>query len=119
MFRLGNLGDENGEGPGVTAPAPLVRLFADLLEKEFADVEPLEGSLRVAINAPQVSSYTLRRHGKGRTPWVQFDINRAVYLKDPEDRSSVPDSDRERISLLRRRIYSVMCSLAEVIDNYV
>ncbi|CAN0452803.1 unnamed protein product, partial [Phaeothamnion confervicola] len=119
MFRLGNLGDENAEGTGITAKPALVKLIADLLEKEFADIEPMEGNVRVAINTPQVSSYTLKRHGKGRTPWVQFDINRAIYLKDPEDRSNVPDSDRERISQLRRRIYSVMCSLAEVIDNYV
>ena len=119
MFRLGNLGGEGGEGTGTTAPAALVRLFAELLDKEFADVTPLDGSVRVAINTPQVSSYTLRRHGKGRTPWVQFDINRAVYLNDPEDRSTVPDSDRERISVLRRRIYSVMCSLADQIEQYV
>ncbi|MBS2035317.1 N-formylglutamate amidohydrolase [bacterium] len=119
LFVLGNLGDEKGEGKEATAPAPLLMLVAELLEKEFADLEPLPGTVKVAINAPVVSNYTLRRHGKGRTPWLQLSLNRSVYLKNPADVTNVPDSDREGISNLRRRLFSVMCDLSDRIDEFI
>jgi N-formylglutamate deformylase len=117
LFRVSNLGNEQAEGPGITCPAHLVKSFAEILEKEFADLEPLEGSCRVAVNTGNVSSYTLKRHGKGRRPWIQFDINRCIYLDSPEDRTLVPDSDRERISTLRRRLYGVLCSISEELEK--
>ena len=90
-----------------------------MLEKEFVDLEPLPGTAKVAVNAPVVSNYTLRRHGKGRTPWLQLSLNRSVYLKNPGDVTNVPDSDREGISNLRRRLFSVMCDLSDRIDEFI
>ncbi len=119
LFVLGNMGDEKGEGSGVTAPAGLVFLLKDLLEKEFTELEPLPGTEKVAINAPVVSNYTLRRHGKGRTPWLQLSLNRSVYLKNPEDVTQVPDSDREGINNLRRRLFSVMCDLSDRLEDFI
>jgi len=119
LFVLGNLGDEKGEGTAATAPASLLMFLAELLEKEFTDLETLPGTVKVAINAPVVSSYTLRRHGKGRTPWLQLSLNRSVYLKNPGDVTNVPDSDREGISNLRRRLFSVMCDLSDRIDEFI
>lgn len=119
LFVLGNLGDEKGEGGAATAPAPLLLLLGELLEKEFGELEPLKGTPRVAINAPVVSNYTLRRHGKGRTPWIQLSLNRCVYLKNPADVTTVPDSDREGISNLRRRLFSVMCDLSDRLEEFI
>ena len=59
------------------------------------------------------------RHGKGRTPWIQFDINRHIYLIDPQDHSTVPDSDRDKIGSLRKRLFSVMSELAEKLEQFV
>lgn len=119
LFVLGNLGDEKGEGTAATAPAGLLHVVAELLEKEFHDLEPLAGTERVVINAPIGSSYTLRRHGKGRTPWVQLSLNRSVYLREPLDLEQVPDSDREGISNLRRRLFSVMCDLSDRLEEFI
>ena len=119
LFVLGNLGDDKGEGSNVTAPAGLLHLLGELLDKEFQDVEPLPGTVRVAVNAPVVSNYTLRRHGKGRTPWLQLSMNRSVYLKNPGDVNQVPDSDREGISQLRRRLFSVMCDLSDRLEDFL
>lgn len=119
LFVLGNLGDEKGEGNAITAPPGLLQLLGELLEKEFQDIEPLPGTVRVAVNAPVVSNYTLRRHGKGQTPWLQLSMNRCVYLKNPADVSNVPDSDREGISQLRRRLFSVMCDLSDRLEDFL
>lgn len=119
LFVLNNLGDEKGEGPNATAPAGLLLLLADLLEQEFKDIQPLEGTDRVAINAAMGSNYTLRRHGKGRTPWIQLNLSRCVYLKEPLDLEQVPDSDREGISNLRRRLFSVMCDLSDRLEEFI
>lgn len=119
LFVLSNLGDDKGDGDKVTAPPGLLHLMAELLEKEFAELEPLAGTPRVALNTPVVSNYTLRRHGKGRNPWMQLSLNRAVYLKDPTDLINVPDSDREGIANLRRRLFSVMCDLSDRLEDFI
>lgn len=119
LFVIGNMGDEKGEGSGITAPAGLIHLLAELLDKEFTELEPLPGTEKVAINAPVVSNYTLRRHGKGRTPWLQLSLNRAVYLRNPGDVTNVPDSDREGINNLRRRLFSVMCDLSDRLEDFI
>lgn len=116
MFRLGNLGDATGGGPGVTAPPELMQFFSDLLTKEFTDVTPPTELPLVAMNQPNLSDYTLRRHGKGRTPWIQLDLNRALYVKEPEDGAGVPDAERETIAALRRRLFAVMSELAARLD---
>lgn len=114
VFNLCNCGDETGEGPEVTAPAALLQTLAKLLEAEFPDLGG-DGVQLVQLNRPHSGGYTLRRHGRGHTPWVQFDVNRAIYLQD-EDQSVVPDSDRELIASLRRRLFRVMGLLAEALE---
>ena len=117
MFRLGNLGDQAGAGTEITAPPELLRFFADLLEKEFADLSSPAGLPLVVMNQPTLSDYTLRRHGRGRTPWIQLDLNRALYVKEPDEgASAVPDADRETIAALRRRLFAVMSELANRLE---
>lgn len=120
VFCLGNLGDEKGEGDGLTCKPSLLRAFAEALQEEFADVEPPEGLPLVAFNKPYSGDYILRRHGHGHTPWIQFTINRTLYLKtepaDPATTEDVPDSDREVIADLRLRILRAMAKFAEKVD---
>lgn len=114
IFNLCNCGDEKGEGPEVTAPAPLLNQLADLLREEFTDLS-INGAQLVQLNRPHSGGYTLQRHGRGHTPWVQFDVNRKLYLQEDDQASAVPDSDRELIASLRRRLFRVMGLLAETL----
>ena len=114
LFNLCNGGDEKGEGPDITAPASLLNTLAQLLQEEFVD-QCTDGVPLVQLNRPHSGGYTLRRHGGGDRPWIQFDANRAMYLPEV-DKSAVPDSDRELIANLRRKLFRVMGLLAEGLD---
>lgn len=117
IFCLGNLGDENGEGDGTTCKPALMHAFADALREEFAELEPPEGLPLVAFNKPYSGDYILKRHGHGRTPWIQFTISRTLCLKtepaDPANTEEVPDSDREVIADLRVRVLKALRRFAE------
>ena len=120
IFCLGNLGDEKGEGEGITCKPALMRAMAAALSEEFAEVEPPEGQPLVAFNRPYSGDYILKRHGRGRTPWLQFTISRTLSLKkepeDPANAADVPDSEREVIADLRVRILRTLRRFAEKVD---
>ena len=120
IFCLGNLGDENGEGDAITCKPALLRALGDALHEEFADVVPPEGLPLVTFNRPYSGDYILKRHGRGRTPWLQFTINRCLALKnepeDPATAEDAPDSDRELIADLRVRILRALRRFAEKVD---
>ncbi len=120
VFCLGNLGDEKGEGDGITCRPSSLHALAAALAEEFADVQPVGDQPLVAFNRPYSGDYILRRHGHGRTPWIQFTINRSLALKsepeDPGTAEDVPDSDREVISELRVRILRTLRRFAEKVD---
>lgn len=117
IFCLGNLGDENGEGDGTTCKPALMHAFAEAIREEFSEIVPPEGLPLVAFNKPYSGDYILKRHGHGRTPWIQFTINRNLCLKnepaDPAAAEDVPDSDREVIAELRVRVLKALRRFAE------
>jgi formiminoglutamase len=117
LFCLGNLGNEYGEGEGTTCPPSWVQALARSLEEEFADIQPPQGQPRVAINHPFRGSYVLQRHGRGYTPWIHFTVNRCLYLKETEDHSEVPDSNRDVIADLRLRILRTFVHFSEALEQ--
>lgn len=121
MFCIGNLGDENGEGEWLSCNPEFLHLFKEAVEEEFSELELAEGQKLVSLNTPYAGGYVLKRHrpdkrGQG-TPWLQFTINRSLVLKDePEDPATcevVPDSDREVVKEVRRRVFRAFSLFAE------
>ncbi len=112
-FSLANFGDEQGEGDDTTAPAEILLAFKEALETEFGEDERPSDVELVKFNSPRNGGYILERHGRGYTPWVQFEINHNLYIEDKEDKSEVPDSDRELIATVRHRLLKVMANFAE------
>jgi N-formylglutamate amidohydrolase len=68
------------------------------------------------MNRPYKGGYILERHGRGYTPWIRMSINQAIYLQQTGDLSEVPDSDRELIATVRRRLLKVLATFAESLD---
>jgi formiminoglutamase len=120
IFCLGNLGDEKGEGEAITCKPAYLHALAGALAEEFPEARSPEGLPLVTLNQPFSGDYILRRHGHGRTPWLQLTINRSLVLKkEPEDPASaddVPDSEREVIADLRVRILRTLRRFAEKVD---
>lgn len=93
---ISNGGNEKGEEEGspLTAPPELARALRDAMEAAFRDINAAVsiGDKTVRINDPFRGGYICRHHGtKGPLPWVQFEINRALYLPDTPELSEKPD----------------------------
>lgn len=115
-FSLCNLGDEEGDGDEVTAPQELMLAMKEAIEKEFGEDDREEEVELVTFNGPIRGGYILDRHGRGYTPWIRLAINQVVYLQQTEEPGEVPDSDRELIAVVRRRLLKVLATFAETLD---
>ncbi len=115
-FCISNFGDEDGDGDDVTASAELMASLREALEKEFGEDDRDEGVDLVRMNDPFPGGYILERHGRGYTPWIRLAINQSVYLQQARSFEDVPDSDRELIATVRRRLLKVLATFAESID---
>ena len=88
----------------------------EAIEKEFGEDDREEGVDLVRMNDPFTGGYILERHGRSYTPWIRLSINQAIYLQQTESFDEVPDSDRELIATIRRRLLKVLATFAESID---
>ncbi len=77
------------------------------MEREFSGMSlPVEiFGETVRINDPFRGGYTCRHHGlPGPLPWVQFEINRALYLPETGELAEKPDaSSLRRLKDIRER----------------
>lgn len=116
-FAISNFGDDEGEGEDTTCPASIMLSLKESIESEFGEDERPEDVDLVRMNYPRTGGYILERHGRGYTPWIQFEINHNVYMAEREDPNTipeeVPDSDRELIATVRHRLLKVMANFAE------
>lgn len=100
----GGFGAEE-KGEPLTAPADLVLALRDALRKEFIheSVEFTMGGEPVGVNNPFRGGYIIRTHGWASSiPWVQFEINRALYMPCGEWLPENPDRKTlKRLSDLR------------------
>lgn len=115
-FCISNFGDEDGEGDDITCPVELMVALKEAIEKEFGEDDRDDGVELVAMNNPYRGGYILDRHGRGYTPWIRLSINQAIYLQQTGDLTEVPDSDRELIATIRRRLLKVLATFAESLD---
>jgi N-formylglutamate amidohydrolase len=63
------------------------------------------GAGAVLLNDPFRGGYLCRHHGiSGPLPWVQFEINRALYLPEEPDLTEIPGAaSRTRLGGLREK----------------
>jgi formiminoglutamase len=86
-FCLGNAG-------GLTCPSPMLEKLASCFVRAFR-LPPEE----VALNRPFSGGYLTRTYGQGKTPWVQVEINKAMFLPSPSWINAgdlAPDRERLR-----------------------
>ena len=98
LICLGNTGGCDGTGEGTSCPVELLNTLKEGFHRAFADAD-VETAGGVHFNDPFSGGYITRRHGSGALPWVQVEINRAVYMD-----ARWFDSDFRRIRFLRERL---------------
>ncbi|UCC71883.1 MAG: N-formylglutamate amidohydrolase [Gemmatimonadota bacterium] len=91
---------------GTTCPAELLESLADALADAF-ECEAAD----VTLNDPFKGGYITRTHGGGEIPWIQVEMNRSLYLREPwfgRDRLRV---DPSRLASLRDRFLAALGTL--------
>ena len=83
---------------GTTAPTALLKEFADAIAHAF-EVSPAQ----VGLNDPFKGGYITQRHGGGRVPWIQVEMNRCLYLDERWFDRDALRIDTRRIADLRDR----------------
>lgn len=115
-FCISNFGDDQGEGDDTTCSGELMVALKEAIEREFGEDDRDEDVPLVSMNDPFKGGYILDRHGRGYTPWVRLAINQAIYLQQVLEPGEVPNSDRDLIATIRRRLLKVLATFAESID---
>ena len=63
---------------GATAPSELLKELGAAIASAFG-IQPE----RIGLNDPFKGGYITKRHGGGRLPWIQLEMNRCLYLAEP------------------------------------
>ncbi len=63
---------------------------------------------QVALNDPFKGGYITRRHGGGRLPWIQVEMNRWLYLDTPWFDRDTLRVDPGRLAELRHRFRNAL-----------
>ena len=103
---LSNNGDISGkEKPGVlaTCSGDLMRVLGNHFSDQFS------GDGDVLFNTPFGGGFiSIAHHWHRRTPWIQIEVNRALYEQQAE-KPGVPGTiDFEKVSALNKRIWTAM-----------
>jgi len=88
---------------GATAPDELLHELAEAISSAFG-VERGE----IGLNRPFKGGYITRRHGGGRVPWIQVEMNRSLYLSDPWFDRAALRVEAARIAELRDRFRAAL-----------
>lgn len=113
---LANWGNADGGPrtgfPATTAPAALVRKWADELGPLFAQMSPLvDSDPVVALNHPFYGGADLRLHGGRCQPWIMIEVSRALYIGAQSGDTPVVVPDRQRILEIRQRLWRGITAL--------
>lgn len=101
MICLGNRFNE-------TCSEGLITYFAECLRQEF-DLPENE----VTINSPFAGGYLTRKFGIKRIPWMQIELNRALYLKTPYFDEETLTIDPAILIELRNKFHASLSALFE------
>jgi len=88
---------------GATASTRTLEAIAAAFSASFE--VPLE---EIGLNDPFRGGYITRRHGSGRLPWIQVEMNRSLYLADPWFDPESRQVDPNRIIELRTRFLEAL-----------
>ena len=115
MICLSNRGDERGEQQEdqLTAPPSLMRSLKKSLQCWFSDLRWDKSIPVVTLNRPFKGGYITRKHSlDSGFPWIQIEINRALYISEPFSQSPVPDEETlQRLKEIRRRLTGALVEL--------
>lgn len=118
---VSNMGDINGsfrpKWNAVTAPAELTCWFAQELGCLVADIEPLVATAEIsAVNTPYWGGWDIWAHGGKFQPWLMIEISRALYIGHQTADSKIVPPDKERIQMLRSRIWQGLKRLVQKLE---
>lgn len=107
LICLSNGGDEKGEPTREGSPVTCRPEWIQTLAESFRHVFVNEGE--VTINNPFTGGYISRYHYRtSGVPWIQIEVNRRLYLSHPYFNAEHLDVDKQRITELRKRIFSAI-----------
>lgn len=93
-------------GDGRTAPGELMNRLRVALAESFGI-----GEADIRMNDPFKGGHITRRHGTGRVPWIQVEMNRSFYLTEPWFRRQSLAVDTSRLQELRMRFLEALGAL--------
>ena len=112
LFCISNRGSADPRYPldNITAPFSLMKKLKRNLEEEFSDMLLFDVEDVVRINDPFRGGYITAYHGKHpKVPFIQIEINRALYLPPELDiRLEQSEKEKRRIEAVRNKLLSVM-----------
>ena len=94
-----------GSNHGKSCPIDQVKKLAGCLEKTF-DLEPKD----IQIDSPFSGGFITRSYGEKRIPWIQIEMNRALYLKEPWFNATEFTVQSERLIELKDRFQHALSS---------
>ncbi|CAI2718608.1 N-formylglutamate amidohydrolase [Nitrospina watsonii] len=97
---------------GDSCPDAVARMLATSLCRVF-ELEEKE----VTLNQPFAGGYITRRYGGRPLPWIQIEMNRKLYLKDPWFDTDTRTVDPDRLAFLRNRMGAALRLFFELWDD--
>ena len=92
-----------GNAHGASCSHEITRRLTDCLRQAF---ELEEGD--VVLNKPFSGGYITRAYGSYPIPWIQVEMNRALYLARPWFENETLSMDPERLTEINRRFESAL-----------
>ena len=115
---VSNLGDSAGEPngmPGVTMPAPALRLLGEEVSRRFARLPALCEAADpgpVALNAPYRGGWDMKAHGlESQQPWAMIEVSRAMYIGRQDEESPAQPPRMAQIEPLREALWEAIETL--------
>ena len=108
-----NMGDKDGdprEGDFITASPSLTKELGAQLGSVLEDI-PALGPVaeNFLVNSPFRGGWNIRMHGGKQQTWIMIELSRGLYIKGEQHGSTpVVAPDKDRISLLRERIWKAI-----------
>ncbi len=116
LFCLSNRGNRHGKprkkGDRVTCPPEWLLALTRAFQDEF------DGEGEIAMNEPFRGGFiSMIHHQRTRIPWIQIEINRALYETEDYLDQGTGQTDEARIIELRERIFSAITAFWDEVSG--